>query len=238
MPFTRVECGRLPAEHRAIVFKAFPKFAPKPVIKPAQKVLPLRLPEYSLSDLALEVLTIVTRLADARISMPSYPVLAEMASNRTRQSVAKAFDRLVNLGFCRVEFRSRERRVLIVATGQITGWGAFIAGPAPFGGRKRIPTQAAALRRGKAPLAAGNAVQLPTAPAPGAPTPVVFEEPATCFATQPAARFLAEPIGPSRKCQFPIAQVPGGRQWVFCEAHSMPGKSWCAEHFDVVYVRK
>lgn len=208
---------------REMVYRAFPTMRPV-VVAGVQLPLPVALPRYSLSDLAQEVLVIVTRLAEGRIPMPSYPVLGEMASNRGRQSVAKAFDRLVNLGLIRVEVRNASRRVLVLGIAQFTGWGDWVQGHAPNTAPMQQPLESQA--QPETPVVASAFAS--------AVVPIVPEQTfAAYLRSLPRPVKVADP-GPARECQFILAEY-GHSGVQFCGARSAPGKSWCDVHRRVVF---
>ncbi|WP_156038076.1 hypothetical protein [Acidiphilium angustum] len=202
-----------------MVYRAFPTLAPAPPV--VQLPLPIPLPRCTLSDLAQEVLVIVTRLAEGRIEMPTYPVLGIMASNRGRQSVAKAFDRLVNLGLVRVETRRTTRRVLVVGTGNFTGWGEWVDGHAPHSAPSQAPLDPTAI----------VAVEGVRRPSPMTPEGEMTVAQYLRSLPRPTAR--PDP-GPSRNCQYIKGEISRGVV-EFCNAKSRNGKSWCDDHLKIVF---
>lgn len=214
IPFaTRIGATR---RRRQRIYRALNLTSPTPQI--VQLHLPLKLPQYRLSDLSIGVLVTVTRVADQGAEMPPYPVLAQMlGAGHGRQAVAKAFDRLVNLGYCRVEFRRGFRRVLIVATGRLTGWGPFISGPIPYS----RPVQ-----------------PIPTTRPERMPSHDVVKTPCEApLRSHKAATPAYQPpiVPPARTCQYPLDLEAKGEKVPFCGCRSLPGKSWCEEHAKVVF---
>lgn len=217
LPFRRAELRHAETRRKRRTFRLL-RETPAPTAEILQMRLPLHLPRYQLSKLAIAVLAIVSRLAETHQEMPGYPTLAEMVGGgHGRQAVAKAFDRLVNLDFCRVEYRPRQRRVLILRTGRLTDWGQFISGPVPFS-------------RADADLfdAAPPSPEAPLSPPPSPSRSQVVTR-------LPAPRREIRDVPSARCCQFPLDLEARGEKVRFCEQPSVAGKSWCAEHMAVVY---
>ena len=94
------------------------------------------------------------------------------------------------------------------------------------GGRKRVPP--AKLREVVAALAAARQ-QAESQPEPEPEPEPVLERPATREAREGARK------GP--QCRWPIGD-PGDPNFHFCTATAEPGRSYCARHCEVAYIRK
>lgn len=116
-------------------------------------------PAARISPLMQEVERIMRRLAAAGSEMPDNPTLGELASRRPRSSVLKALQKLERAGHILVERDKSLRRVLVVATGQRTGWGQYRRGHAPYSANPHL--------RGRPKVAPAPIIRL------GRPPPII-----------------------------------------------------------------
>jgi GcrA cell cycle regulator len=84
---------------------------------------------------------------------------------------------------------------------------------------------------------------LPSLSAPATREPIVIPEPPPrppppkpVFVAPPKPAALPKPYGRVTTCCWPIGE-PGTLTFRFCNAESVPGKSYCAEHAQLAYVR-
>ena len=188
-----------------------------------QCALPLTLPPKGITPLMSKVLLIVERSASSRVSMPTNIELGEMLG-RGRQSVAKAFDRLVALGRLRVDVKHGYRRVYVVGKGGITGWGEHRLGHAPFSKNPRgtvAPAPEAAPQR----LGRGDGFALLGVR--------VTDE----FVYRNAVTPRSIASSNIRECQY-ILSEGNGSCTTYCKQKTMSGKSWCPQHYSIVYGKK
>ena len=172
-----------------------------------------------ISDLMLAIFRLVERLAAMKTPMPTNPVLAELVGVQTRSSVAKSLRRLEDLGVLRIEMNQNEqRRVHIVKTQHVTGWGVHLKGHSPYSLNPRQPASVDAAQPDAVSRPVVEVVRL----LPPKIVPIV---------TRPALT-----------CQFPLwPDTVGPRRWdadghaLFCGAPSKPGKSWCVQHSRRIY---
>lgn len=188
-----------------------------------QTALPLTLPPKTVTPLMQKVMEIVRRTAFARLPMPTNIELGEMLG-RCRQSIAKAFDRLVALGRLRVDTRQGHRRVYVVSKRCITGWGEHRLGHAPFSKRPKgsEPPPAESLPPPRYGRAEGFGFL-------GIPQLQDYSYRRIVMAPEPSC-------SPARECQFIVNTDTYSVQ--FCKAPSAAGKSWCAHHYGIVYSKK
>jgi hypothetical protein len=155
--------------------------------------------------------------------MPTNIELGAMLG-RCRQSVAKAFDRLVALGRLRVDAKHGYRRVYVVGKNWITAWGEHRLGHAPFSRRPKGSVPDAAELTPPQRLGRGDGFGFL-----GVPQLQDYSYRRIVTAPEPT-------IGPARECQF----ISGEDSYSpdFCKIKALPGKSWCSFHYEVVYLTK
>ncbi len=186
-----------------------------------QQSLPFPMPVKIVTPLMQKVLDIVIRTAAARLSMPTNADLSTVLG-RGRQSVAKAFDRLVALGRLRIDVKKSYRRVYVVAKQSITGWGEHRPGHAPFCRRKRgeheldlTPPPPRSIGRGEGFSFLGISR---------------LDE----YDYRAALGSAQAPVGAARFCQF-VTSPDGSYYTRYCGERSVAGKSWCGAHLRVVF---
>lgn len=75
---------------------------------------------------------------------------------------------------------------------------------------------------------------LPPIPAPPIPAPIIVRQLHPVVVRRPAET-PAQQFGPVRECCWPMGD-PRAKGFRFCEARSIPGKSYCTVHYKVAYV--
>jgi hypothetical protein len=141
---------------------------------------------------------------------------------RGRQSVAKAFDRLVALGRLRVDSKHGYRRVLVVGKAIITTWGEHRLGHAPYSKNAK----------GTVPVALPVVVPQPIGRAGGFAFLGVARGHDFAFKQAILGSTAQTPV--PRSCQYITS--PDEAYWPeFCGAHTLSGKSWCLEHYSIVF---
>lgn len=180
--------------------------------------LPFSMPVKVVTPLMRKILHVVTRTATAKLPMPTNAELGEILGHG-RQSVAKAFDRLVALGRVRVDVRTSYRRVYVVSKQIITGWGEHRPGHAPFSKHRR-----GELVLDLAPRRLGRADGFSFLGIPSA------EE----LSYRVAITGQKQEIAPARVCQFILSDATA--YWPrFCGLDTIVGKSWCEGHYRGVF---
>ncbi len=162
-----------------------------------------------------KIFSLLKRRAEARLAMPTNIEMGEMIGGRGRQSIAKALDKLEALRRIRVDTKRGARRVYIPSRGAMTGWGEHRLGHAPF---CTNPRGSVSVEKPPAPQSIGR----------GEGFKILGVSYADQYGMQ-AVIFSGEAPPPARSCQF----IEGGGGW--CNKKSMAGKSWCQDHFVIVF---
>lgn len=158
------------------------------------------------SPLMRELLEILRRAARLQAVAPTNAVLT-IQTRAVRQTPARGVRQLADDGYFRIETKPQYRR-FVFPDGTATGWGDFRKGHAP-GPRRTTPP---------AVIRAPNSQPLRPLVAPA-----------------PALR-----LRPARECQFlhwpDDLRPPADIDAYLCQSASLPGKSWCEEHYAVVFL--
>jgi hypothetical protein len=188
-----------------------------------QRTLPyLSLPAKVVTPLMGKIFDIVKRISSAKTPMPTNAEMAEMLG-RGRQSIAKAFDKLVALGRLRVDQRHGFRRVYVVGQCSMTSWGEHRPGHAPFCKNPRgTPPEQIIARQPAERIGRAQGFGLLGIPS--------YQR----YAYEHAVLHSPLDAGPSRQCQW-ITSLETATHPTFCGARSSAGKSWCPGHLAEVF---
>lgn len=168
------------------------------------------------------VLDLVKRTATAKLAMPTNIEMGKMLGNRGRQSVAKAFDKLVAIGKIRVDVRHGRRRVYVVGQRMMTGWGECRVGHAPYSKRPRGAVKEKIIVPEPKQIGRAEGFFLL-----GIESFRQYEYRRQIIGSQNTEKSAL-------KCQF-IVSPEDSYIPVFCGDKSEPGHSWCAAHKKIVY---
>lgn len=183
---------------------------PRPNIARPQQI---KFPALGVTPVMAAVEAVLRRHAAATLDMPTNPVLGQLVGGRGRNTVWRALERLAALDRISIEIRDGKRRIRIMESGLVTGWGPFASNThAPYSSRPR----------GAKP--APDPVRLDYKPAEGE-----------------AFRYRIEPqklvhVGPSATCCWPMWGEGARPTHLYC-GEAVPAKlrrdghSYCQVHF-------